>query len=382
MSMQKYFVSISCAGYRYILRPICFLFDSEPIHNFFLDLGRLLGAMPGVSRVMDSFFGVSRPSLTTKLAGITLKNPIGLAAGFDHEAKLPAILSGLGFGFGSIGTVTNGVYGGNAYPRLKRLPKSRALLVNKGFKSSGIDAVLRRLEGVRMSAPVGISVGRTNTPQIATHEAAISDIVTTISKVIASSVPFSYIELNISCPNLATKVEFYEAEHLQPLLAAITALSIKKPLLIKMPIMLSDEATLLLIDTIRKFPVAAVIFGNLQKDRSHPSLDKEELEPLLQHRGNWSGMPCKDRSDELISLVYRHTRGELPIIGCGGVFTAEDAYRKITLGASAIQLATALVFEGPTVPAKIALGLDRLLIQGGYTHVDDAVGSAHQGADT
>ena len=128
------------------LTPLIFLVDSEPAHDFVLDMSEFLGRIPGVPTLMRACLRVSHPSLKTTVAGIDFENPIGLAAGFDHEAQMPRIVDGIGFGFQSVGTITNGAYGGNPYPRIKRLVKSRTMLVYKGFKSTGMSAVLKRIK--------------------------------------------------------------------------------------------------------------------------------------------------------------------------------------------------------------------------------------------
>lgn len=372
--VQRLIVASAGWFYRHVGSHFFFLFDSEPIHDFFLDLGEVMARIPGLPALVRACFRVSHPALTTNVAGIPFENPIGLAAGFDHEAQLPAIIGAIGFGFESVGTITNEPYGGNPYPRLKRLVRSRAILVNKGFKSTGIDAILSRLAGARWSVPIGISIGRTNSLAHETHADAIGDIVAAFKKTLATEVPFSYVELNISCPNLLKDISFYEPHRLEELLRAVCALPLGKPLFIKMPITLSDEALRALLDVILRFPVAAVIFGNLQHDRTHPAFDKKEISAFAGVRGNWSGMPCQTRSDELVRLAYRHAGDKLAIIGCGGIFGAEDAYRKIRLGASLVQLATATIFEGPQIASEINLALPRLLARDGFENISDAVG--------
>ncbi len=333
-----------------------------------------MGRIPGVAPVMSALLRVSHPSLRVTVAGIAFENPVGLAAGFDHEGKLPLLVGALGFGFESIGTVTDGAYGGNAYPRLKRLVKSRAILVNKGFKSSGMAHVLARLSGQRWRVPIGISVGRTNTAAHEDHEDAIADILSALQKAKGSGVPFSYYELNISCPNLLKDISFYEPERFAQLLGALGGLGLDKPLFVKMPISLPDAEIDALIDVALRFPVAALIFGNLQHDRAHPSLDRAEIGPHASHRGNLSGMPCQARSDELVARAYRRSAGKIAIIGCGGIFTAADAYRKIRHGASLVQLATATIFEGPQIAAELCADLPKLLARDGFTHLSEAVG--------
>lgn len=370
--MKRFLVSSLILAYRYLARPIIFIFDSEKVHVFVLEVGEVLGKIPLFPELLKKMFFVGGGRIGSDVAGIRFPGPVGLAAGFDYEAQLPAILPGLGFGFGTVGTVTLGAYDGNPKPRLARLPKSQALLVNKGFKSPGIKFVLERLARTKLSVPLGISIGRTNTANLKTNEEAIADIVSSFRLAESSSVPFSYYELNISCPNLASGIEFYAPEKLLTLLTAVTALGLKKPLFIKMPIDRTDEETRGLLDVILAFPVAGVIFGNLQKDRRHPTLDQNEV--AKYPKGNFSGRPCATRSDELIRLAYEATRGQLIIIGCGGVFTAEDAYRKIRLGASLIQLASALVYRGPLVPAEISAEIKNLLARDGFASLALAVG--------
>ena len=368
-------ILVHFVGWSYrALTPIIFLSDSEPAHNFVLTMSELLGKIPGAPLLIRACLRVTHPSLKTTIAGITFENPVGLAAGFDHEAQMPRIVDCLGFGFESIGTVTNGAYEGNPYPRIKRLVQSRTLLVYKGFKSTGMSAVLSRIKGQAWSVPVGISVGRTNPLMGHTHEAAIADIVEAFTKARDSEIPFSYFELNISCPNLLHEISFYEPTHLSALLTAVCGLNLPKPLFIKMPIVLSDDATKLLLDTIVQFPVAAVIIGNLQSDRTNPAFHAKELATLMKYPGNWSGMPCQKQSDHLVKLAYNHTKGKLAIVGCGGIFNANDAYRKIRNGASLVQLVTATVFEGPQVAAEICADLPALLARDGFTHIAEAVG--------
>jgi dihydroorotate dehydrogenase subfamily 2 len=376
--MQIYLARAVGFLYRHIAAPIFFLWDSEPIHDFFLNAGEWLAKVPGVTRLTTALLRVHHPALATTVAGITFENPVGLAAGFDHEGQLPGIIGSIGFGFESVGTVTNKPYEGNPYPRIKRLVKSRAILVNKGFKSTGITNVLARMQAAHVRAPwhvpVGISLGRTNTLDHTTHADAIRDVCEAFAEVQKNPLPFAYYELNISCPNLRTDISFYTPEPFAALLTALHVPRLGKPLFVKMPIGLSESATTALLDVCMQFGVAAVIFGNLQHDRTHHTFDKAEVAEHANHKGNWSGMPCQDASDAMVHLAYRHTKGALPIVGCGGIFTAADAYRKIRNGASLVQLVTATIFEGPQVPAEICASLPALLTRDGFATLADAVG--------
>lgn len=374
MSRMPRAIGLVQSAYRRVARPACFYFDSEPIHDFSLAAGRSFSALPGIPPLFRRLFHFHSPRLVSHVADIYFENPTGLAAGFDHEGRLTRLSGGLGFGFESMGTVTFGAYAGNEYPRIKRAVKSQSILVNKGFKSRGMRTTLSEIGRDPFDIPIGLSVGQTNT-EYRDHAEAIADVERGFTEALESGIPFSYFELNISCPNLKTPISFYNPARLDDLLRAVTALPLSRPLFIKMPISLSDQETLSLVEVVRRHAVSALIIGNLQTNRADPAFDKDEVASFEKFRGNWSGKPCAKRSDELIRLVYEHTRGELPIIGCGGVFSAEDAYRKIRLGASLVQLATALIFEGPLLPAEINVQLAELLLRDGYANVAEAVGA-------
>ena len=362
--------------YRNVAVHIFFLWDSEPIHDFFLDMGECMAHIPGIPALISLMCRFEDERLTTTVAGITFPNPIGLAAGFDHEAQLPSMVHAIGFGFESVGTITNGAYGGNEYPRIKRMVKSRSILVNKGLKSSGIRAVITRVAArhIRWRVPVGISVGQTNSQTITTHEEAIGDIVSALTFIREYQLPFSYIELNISCPNLNHDISFYDPNRLDQLLSAVEKIGLTVPLFLKMPISLSNDETMQLFTVCLRHRIAAVIIGNLQHNRADPAFNPGEIAACEGKRGNFSGKPCQSRSDELIKLAYPILKNNIAIIGCGGVFNAEDAYRKIRNGASLIQLATATIFEGPQVAGEINADLIHILKRDGYFSVSSAVG--------
>ena len=372
VSMKRLFVNLCGVLYR-ALRPVLFLTNSETIHEFLVNFGGVLGAIPPVRCLFYSLWVKESPMLTQNVLGIEFKNPIGLATGFDYKAKLTRILPFIGFGFGTVGTITQNPYEGNPRPMLGRLVKSRALLVNKGFKNDGIDAVVKKFKNTETFYPVGLSIGKTNSKETAAQEAAIADIIASFKKAEAANLPFAYYELNISCPNLFGNVSFYPPENLRELLEAVTALNPKKPMFIKMPITESDADVHKMLEVITQFPVQGVIFGNLQKDRSHPDLLPEEV--ALHGKGNFSGKPTEKRSNELIKLAYKTFGKKLVIIGCGGVFSAEDAYTKIKSGASLVQLITGLIFMGPQLAAQINLELPRLLEKDGFKNISEAIGA-------
>ncbi len=354
-------------------RPLIFLIDSESVHETTTTLGEFLGKIKFTKYLIKKLFQTKNKSLNQEIAGINFENPVGLAAGFDYEAKLTQILPALGFGFETVGTITNNAYRGNPKPRLGRLVKSRSLMVYKGFKNEGIGKVTEKLKNLKFEIPVGISIGKTNSRTVQmTQNEAVLDILSAFKKAEKSNLKISYYELNISCPNLFGSVTFYTPKNLEQLLLNVTKLKLKKPVFIKMPINLTDREVLSLLETTTKFPVAGVIFGNLQKDRKDKSLDREEVKKFP--KGNFSGKPTFERSNELIKLAYKKYGKKLVVVGCGGVFSAEDAYTKIKLGASLVELITGLVFEGPQLISQINSGLVKLLQKDGYKNISEAVG--------
>lgn len=375
----RLWVFTSSYVYKKIIRQAIFaVFDAETIHNLLTNLGELLGSLINTTKIDKVCTKNKFPTLKQKVAGINFDNPIGLAAGFDYEAKLTQFLPYLGFGFETVGTVTNMAYEGNPKPRLGRLPKSKSLMVNKGFKSSGAKSVANYLMGKTYKFPVGISIGRTNSAKLKTQKQSINDIISAFNVLEAAKLNNSYYELNISCPNLihGGNITFYTPKNLKELLVEVDKLKLKKPVFVKMPITESDEDTLKMLKVISKHSPVGVIFGNLQKDRKHKRFDQDEINSVKM--GNFSGKPTYDRSNELISLTYKHYKKRFIIIGCGGVFNGADAYEKIKRGATLVQLITGLIFEGPELAAKINFELEDLLQKDGYKNVNEAVGTKYK----
>jgi len=369
--MRKFFVILFGAFYKNILRPFIFLFDSEKVHNFFTGFGQILGNS-WINSFLRILFLHKNTTLHQTLFEIDFENPIGLSAGFDYQAKLMNILPLVCFGFETIGTITNLPYEGNRKPRLGRLIKTKSLMVNKGFKNEGIKKISQKLKGKKFLFPVGISIGKTNTMQIKTQEKAVEDIISAFKIAQNYKLNISYYELNISCPNLVGNVEFYEPQKLEQLLKAVTALNLPKPVFVKMPISKTNEEILEMMDVIIKYPIKAVIIGNLQKDRSDKSFVRQEL--IQFPIGNFSGKPTQKRSNELIKLVYQKYGNKIKIVGCGGVFSGIDAYEKIKSGASLVQLITGLIFEGPQLASQINFELVDLLKKDGFTNISESIG--------
>ncbi|MDP4011178.1 MAG: dihydroorotate dehydrogenase (quinone) [Candidatus Roizmanbacteria bacterium] len=360
--------------YKLFAKPLFFILPAEWVHEQAMYWGELAGKIPLKKVVLRHMFSFKHPVLQQKIGKTIFENPIGLSAGYDYMSSFTQILPTIGFGFETVGTISNMPFEGNKKPRLGRLPLSRSLLVNKGFRNPGADVTIKKLKRMSFEFPLGISIGKTNSIEIAgTQKDAVSDVVEAFKKFQKGRLKNAYYELNISCPNLKGGVSFYPPKELKKLLLALDIVKIKKPVFVKMPIEKTDDEVKKMLDVIVKHKwITGVIFGNLQKDRKDPSLVVEEIQKAGV--GNFSGKPTYRRSNELIKLAYSGYGKKLIIIGCGGVFTPEDAYRKIRLGATLIQMITGMIFEGPQRITQINRGLVELLQADGYSNISEAVG--------
>ncbi len=373
MSVRTISLQASHVFYKSVLKPVFFNINPEIIHEYTTNTGEFLGGSVLAQKTAHAFFHVNSNLLEQKINGINFSNPIGLAAGFDYDAKLTQILHSFNFGFQTVGTITNSPYEGNPGPMLGRLPKSHSLMVNKGFKNLGANVISDKLKRKDFKIPLGISIGRTNSRKHLSMKESIEDILQAFMTFEKKNIKNSYYELNISCPNLFGDVTFYPQANLTELLKEVDSLNIHKPIFIKMPIERTDTETLNMLEVISKHNVSGVIIGNLQKNRKDPQIIPSEAEKFTT--GYFSGKPTWNRSNELIKLSYKKYGRKLTIIGCGGVFSGEDAYIKIKLGASLVQLITGLVFEGPQLISQINLDLLKFLKRDKFKNISDAIGA-------
>ena len=358
--------------YKYLAKPIFFRIDPEKIHVTMVYFGEIIGKFKLAQIFLSFFLQYKNSALSQEIAQIKFTNPVGLAAGFDYEARLTQILSSVNFGFQTVGTITHLPFKGNPKPMLGRLPKSKSLMVNKGFKNLGVDATIKKLTQYKFPIPVGISIGKTNLPVINNQNQAIQDIISTFVSFEKAKINHAFYELNISCPNLYGNVSFYPPKKLETLLIAIDKLKLIKPVFVKMPINKTNQEFLLMLKVISQHCPKGVIIGNLQTNRQDVSLDSDEVKKFP--KGNFSGKPTYEKSNELIALTYKNFGKKLIIIGCGGIFSGRDAYQKIKLGASLVQLISGMIFEGPQLIAQINLQFIDLLHQDGLTHIHQAIG--------
>ncbi len=305
--------------------------------------------------------------------GLEFPNPIGLAAGFDKNGNYLEELSALGFGFIEVGTVTNQPQPGNPKPRLFRLPKDRALINRLGFNNLGAIQVAANLAGRRPKCVVGVNIGKSRAVDI---EAAIPDYLASFNAIYSAA---DYIVVNVSSPNTPHLRELQRAQPLEELLTALQQRNrelsgdrARKPLLLKIAPDVSETEIEQIVDVATRTQIAGMVATNTTIQREGLQTQTDQLRSYGD--GGLSGAPLRARSNQIISFIYKLTGGRLPIIGVGGVFTADDAWEKISAGASLIQLYTGFIYEGPGIVARINEGLNGILRKEGFSSLDDAVG--------
>ncbi|MCI5108507.1 MAG: quinone-dependent dihydroorotate dehydrogenase [Candidatus Pacebacteria bacterium] len=337
--------------YRYVIKPILFLFDPELIHDLFISLGEFLGRFSFTRKITGYIYGNKSHSVVVD--GIRYRNPVVLSAGFDYNGRLTEILPYVSFGGVEVGSVTAKSYEGNSKPRLTRLKRSQSILVNKGLKNEGVDAVIKRLgnkERREEDFVIGISVAKTNSKENCDTKEAVSDYIHSLKRLNKENIG-DYYAINISCPNAFGGETFTTPELLESLLMEVVKISIEKPVYVKMPINMEWEEFKVLIDIIRKYRLNGVIIGNLNKNYNELVFREEAPD---SYRGGLSGLPCKDRSNDLIEKTRKHVGKDFTIIGCGGIFSVEDAKEKLHKGANILQLITGMIYKGPGLIKNIS----------------------------
>ena len=360
--------------YAKIVKPILFRFNPESVHDFFVWFGELLGSVAFVRWIIGQVCTYEHPSLHTEVAGIKFANPIGLAAGFDKDVHLTKIMPSVGFGFMEVGAITRYPYAGNPGRRLLRLPEDQSLIVYYGLKNVGADAIEKKLAQLQFEIPVGINIAKTNRADIK-GKASIEDYCETYRRLGRF---FSYVALNVSCPNAQDGCMFQDPRLLDELLAAIAKETKPCPVFLKISTHLDEKEVDEVLAVVKKYPfVDGFIVGNLCKRRELLAMRSTKERMDLLPAGGISGAPVRELSNVIIRQIYQKTKGAYVIIGLGGVFTAEDAYEKIRAGASLVQIITGLIYGGPLAVRRINRGLVALLKRDGYNSVSAAVGSEH-----
>ena len=376
------------------LRPLLFAGDAEKVHERMLTSIEFISKIPGFLPLLRSLFLEDNPLLRTQLFDKTLNNPIGLAAGFDKDGRIHPALFALGFGFVEIGTVTPRPQEGNPRPRLFRLKEDHAVINRMGFNNQGAWKMAERLVANTLkiksadadifelsedypaniaSGMLGINIGKNKDTSL---EKATDDYVSALSTLH----PFAeYFTLNISSPNTEDLRNLQEKEALRILLDSVCARrdeldrnhSRNTPLLVKLAPDLDGDALENSVHVIQEFSIQGVIATNTTVER--PELKSKNR----TETGGLSGKPLQKRSTAMIRTLFAELGADIPIIGVGGIFNGADAYEKIRAGAAAVQIYTALIYEGPGLVRKVKEELANLLESDGYKSVSEAVGADH-----
>lgn len=324
--------------YKLLIRPVLFLFDPEKVHYFTFGLIRFLNKIPGISSLIKSIYVINDKRLEKEVFGLKFKNPVGLAAGFDKDAKLFNELANFGFGFIEIGTLTPKPQPGNPKKRLFRLKRDSAIINRMGFNNGGVEEAVKRLKKNK-GVLIGGNIGKN---KITPNEIAVNDYIVSFKTL------FSYVDyfvVNVSSPNTPNLRELQDKEPLTKLLQTLKDENSKyqhpKPILLKIAPDLTEDQLMDIIDIIQLTKIDGVIATNT-------TISREGLKSENKiEAGGLSGIPVKNRSTEVIRFLADKSNKSFPIIGVGGIHSAKDAFEKLEAGADLVQLYTGFIYEGP-----------------------------------
>lgn len=363
--------------YRSLVRPLLFTLPPETAHELALHSLSLLRPKFINDLVVRHF---RTGPLNVKRFGLSFPNPVGLAAGFDKDGVALQPLAALGFGFIEAGTVTYHPQPGNARPRLFRLSEDQALINRAGFNNAGAAAFARRVEHRRPNCVLGVSIGKskiTPLPEATEDYLASFDLVYKVA---------DYVAINVSSPNTPQLRDLQQAEQLASLLSALQARNRElqrqhqrqtpAPLLVKLSPDLEREHLETIVEVIDRLQIDGIVATNTTVSRDNLRTDPRRVSACGD--GGLSGKPLSKRSTAMIARLYELTRGRIPLIGVGGIFTADDAWEKISAGASLVQLYTGLIYQGPGVVRQINEGLAKILEREGMATLDEAIGCRAQ----
>lgn len=349
--------------YQKIFRPLFFRLPAETAHEIGIETLRYgLSSKFAQNLAAKRFAGESFEEL--ERFGLKFKNPLGIAAGFDKNGVAVNGLAALGFGFTEVGTVTFKPQKGNEKPRLFRLPEDNALINRLGFNNQGTPRIIERLKKITPNCILGVNIGKNKDVP---NEEAIENYLASFD--LASTVG-DYIAVNVSSPNTPNLRELQKAENLEELLSELQKRNRElsaKPLLVKIAPDLSENEIEAITDIALNLNLAGIIATNT-------TVKRENLKTHIKETGGLSGKPLQKISNEVISKIYKYSKGKLPIIGVGGIFTAEDAFEKIACGAALVQAYTGFVYQGFTFARDVNNGLQEILKKKNFRNLDEAVG--------
>lgn len=332
--------------YKTLIRPILFQMYAENVHHLIKKTLKIGFAIPGIKKVVRWSYAMNDPRLEKEVFGLRFKNPVGIAAGFDKDAEMFNDLAAFGFGHIEIGSVTPKAQAGNPKPRIFRLVKDQAIINRMGFNNGGIDLAVENLKKRKTQAIIGGNLGKnTATP----NTIAVQDYLA----VFEGLFPYvDYFVVNVSCPNVSNLCELQDQDFLEEILFAVQKSNQQKekskPVLLKVAPDLNHGQLDEVIEIIKKTKIDGVIATNTTVTRDHLQSEFESI-----GNGGLSGAPLKNKSTEVIRYLAEKSNKAFPIIGVGGIHTAEDALEKIDAGADLVQVYTGFIYEGPSIAKKI-----------------------------
>lgn len=343
-----------------LVRPLLFAMDPEKAHNLVFGTLRALGPLArGVSRLV---YGPPDPRLKTRVAGLDLAGPIGLAAGLDKNGVLARFWPTVGFGFVELGTVTALAQAGNPRPRMFRFPAQRALINRMGFNNRGSLELAGRLGGIgRLSVPCGVNLGKSKVTPL---EEAATDYETSTKRVVERA---DYLVINVSSPNTPGLRKLQDASFLTEIVKTVVAAAARVPVFVKLAPDLTEDALAEAVGVAEDHGAAGIIATNT-------TIERHGLPDV--GAGGLSGAPLRDRSRAVIAFVAQKTR--LPVVGVGGVASADDALALIAAGAEAVQVYSALIFEGPGLVSRINRGIVAAMEKHGVNDFESLKGALRQ----
>nr|WP_262898192.1 quinone-dependent dihydroorotate dehydrogenase [Echinicola shivajiensis] len=341
--------------YKTIMKPFLFRKGAEDAHHFTFSMTKLTFNLPLVKGIIKRMFYFEDPSLEKEVFGLKFKNPVGLAAGFDKDAKLIDEMSMLGFGFIEIGTLTPKPQDGNPQPRLFRLPEDESLVNRMGFNNGGVEGAISRLKSRKSKVLIGGNIGKN---KVTPNDKAEDDYLICLK---ALHPYVDYFVVNVSSPNTPNLRDLQEKEPLKKLLLSIKEkndqMDHPKPILLKIAPDLTDGQLDDIIAIVQETKIDGVIATNTTIDRSKLRTPQEKVEAI--GAGGVSGKVLGKRSTEVIKYLAENSNHSFPIIGVGGIFSAEDAIEKLEAGASLVQVYSGMIYEGPALMKRIKKGLKK-----------------------
>jgi dihydroorotate dehydrogenase len=335
--------------YKLLIRPLFFLFDPEAIHHFTFSAILFLSKIPGIPQLLKSLYQLSDKRLERNLFGLTFKNPVGLAAGFDKNAVLYNELADFGFGFIEIGTVTPKGQAGNPKKRLFRLKSDKGIINRMGFNNEGLEAAIEKLKKNKGKLIIGGNIGKnTNTKP--------EDYTKDYLECFKGLHPYvDYFVLNVSCPNVGSHAKLNDKDYLEELISEVKktnkTFDKQKPILLKIAPDLNDIQLDEIIELVASTKIDGVIASNTSIDRTNLKADPKRLMEI--GNGGLSGKPIKNKSTQVIKYLAGKSNKAFPIIGVGGIHSAQDAIEKLEAGADLIQIYTGFIYEGPKLIKNI-----------------------------